>query len=191
MRKKEEARNTLYSALDETNNGRYPALYISVFSFNPNDIKIIEYCHGKRDYKWLNRFMSVGISRGERDYRFLMADQTELFPPKRNTLPNIAPCLIIPYLLDNPCKELKIMLDGEINLLEEQVLRQNLKKFFPGKIHIENFVKNSHELLQRQPILLRAADEQIHFLFRRKLQELSDEKYAKRRVKILQEIIVR
>jgi hypothetical protein len=168
----------LVVGMDETNHcntNDYPEMCVAVFSQNPRDREIQTFSPRNKDSYWL-----VDHMKNQRDYRFLLLNQREIYPSRHNNLPVVAKSLILPILEGRSYERLEIHIDGRVTRNDKDLILSSLPEIPGMEVYIEGYVKHFKQSLNpsnrriagkltskkfRQPIIVKLAHELSRFLF--------------------------
>lgn len=151
----ENSARTLYAGLDETNHGRYPELWVAVFSFDKDDV---------------TRFTDEGsLSTPQllkeirlRDFRFLEVRRDEAERYRDKLLAYVTSCLITDYRFHNRADKLELKVDGRATIIDKSRIRERLRGF-PEGVVIEGVKKSKKGY--KYPHILALADALAYYLF--------------------------
>lgn len=168
----------LVVGMDESNHcdkKDYPEICVAVFSENPQDREIQTFSPRNKDFWWLE-----GYLKDQRDYRFVLLNQREIYPTRHNNLPVVAKSLILPILEQRSYDRLEIHIDGRVTREDKDLIHANLPEIPGMEVYIEGYVKHFKQSLNppnrriagkltskkfRQPLVVKLAHELARFLF--------------------------
>lgn len=162
----------LYYGIDESNHGRTPEIFVSVASFNVEDVKI-RHLDDKlpkiRDHKNL-------ITRlDDRDYSFTISTENK---QSSNSLSKIYSSLVL-KCLEPQIDRVELYIDGDLSVEKKRIIRRavaNTLEFDTYQVEVD-----SGPHYDRRVHLINLADQLANFLYRNKtLEELtSDQRFVK------------
>jgi len=170
---------TAYIGIDESNHGRFPEIFVAVYSHFPSDALINFYARIKPP--------SLFARLTKRDWRYLIVSETDYKNLGPHEIKVYAATSLVTAL--NPKENfLEIFIDGELRRKEREEIQETTAKTlnltFPC-VTVHQLVKNKGKKKKTNHITL-LADSLANYLYRQKtLEELVSGKISKRKASLL------
>ena len=155
-----------YIAMDESNHGRFPEIFVSIYSNMPRDAIISEkpFIPKKR-----NNHKTLLKKLEKRNYSFLLLTRDESPFIDKDKIPGIIiASLIQGKYLNSP---LHLYVDGELSERKKDYIMGALSETTP--LDREGIFLYSGTDLDRRVMLVNIADETAHWLFKKPLEKIA------------------
>lgn len=168
-------KETYFVGIDESNHGRYPEIFVGVFSNDLRDIKKSSFG------KIRNKKEDLVEKLGNRDYYFSLLNKKDKYRiPDRDLGGLITSNLLFPFIRDHPNSKYELYWDGEIKLndlihtkemtcnlcgIEEKNLLVRAGKSFDKKYYLVNLADSIAYQLFKRSSLRRKNKHKVPFLY--------------------------
>ncbi len=160
-----------YIAIDESNHGRSPEIFVASYSKSDAD----GFITSKISFpKYRNKHWERGSRLKGRDYRFIIADKTILNLISEEVLLGSVVSSFVGYALEKEDLAIpfNLLIDGEMNHKKIEEIYQRLKNDRKIKERDINLINGSH--LDQRNQLVNISDERAHALYRLPLEKIVD-----------------
>jgi hypothetical protein len=185
MQRKRGNESTSYIGVDESNHGRFPEIFVAVYSTFESDLTV------RKDYVRITKPDVLFPPLAKREWRYLIASDKDYEALGPHELKVCAVASLINGL-NPPGDFLEVFVDGELQRREMAKIKRELVRTLrltPFCINISPLVKNKKATgrkYQETNYITLLADSVASYLYRRKtLEELTAGRLSRRRVPLV------
>lgn len=160
-----------YIAIDESNHGRFPEIFVAAYSRADSDSfldprALLPKCR--------NRHRERGSRLNGRDYRFIIADKTILDLTSEEALLGLVVSSFVGYASerDELMTPFTLLIDGELTPAKMREIYRRLRDDIRIKENEVVLISGGH--LDQRNQLVNMADERAHALYRKPLDKIVD-----------------